>query len=199
MNGVEGLMLTDFLRVGHISEHSTIYGPGLRFVIWTQGCTLACEGCWNKQYWPHRGGTNFSVQDLVNRISKTPSIEGITLLGGEPLQQPWPIFKLISEVKKMGKTVFLYTGYNVEEFDDLMQACFDICDIVVTGRFEQGLRNTNLRWRGSENQKIHFPTRHYNLGSLEDRNEIEFVINDNGTLEMYGYPSEEISSWIENV
>ena len=135
----------------------------------------------------------------MNRISKTPSIEGITLLGGEPLQQPWPIFKLISEVKKMGKTVFLYTGYNVEEFDDLMQACFDICDIVVTGRFEQGLRNTNLRWRGSENQKIHFPTRHYNLGSLEDRNEIEFVINDNGTLEMYGYPSEEISSWIENV
>ena len=99
----------------------------------------------------------------------------------------------------MGKTVFLYTGYNVEEFDEVMQACFDICDIVVTGRFEQDLRNTNLRWRGSENQRIHFPTRHYNLGSLEERNEIEFVINDNGTLEMYGYPSEEISSWIEKI
>ena len=146
----------------------------------------------------HRGGTNFSVEDLVNRISKTPGIEGITLLGGEPLQQPLPIFNLISELKN-GKNNISVHGLQRRRIRRGYQACFDICDIVVTGRYEQGQRNTNLRWRGSENQKIHFPTGYYHLGLLEERNEIEFVISDNGTLEMYGYPSEEISSWIENV
>ena len=191
--------MVNYLQVGHISEHSTIYGPGTRFVIWLQGCTLACKGCWNKQYWPVKGGASYSVQELVEMINRTSHIEGITLLGGEPLQQSEPVSNLISKVKKIGKTVFLYTGYNVEEFDEVMRSCFDNSDIVVTGRYEKELRNTNLRWRGSENQKIHFPTSHYNLDSLEERNEIEFVVNGDGTLEMYGYPSEEISSWIENV
>ena len=81
-----------------------------------QGCTLACEGCWNKQYWSHRGGKNFSVQDLVNRISNTLD-EGITLLGGN-LTTTQAHFKLISEVKKW-KNNICARGYNVEEFDEV--------------------------------------------------------------------------------
>jgi anaerobic ribonucleoside-triphosphate reductase activating protein len=78
-----------------------------------------------------------------------------------------------------------------------MQACYDNCDIVVSGRYVESLRDTNLRWRGSSNQKISCPTEKYSLEDLNEQNEIEFVVNEDGTIEMYGYPDDEIRAWVE--
>lgn len=183
--------------IGHRSEHSTIYGPGLRYVIWTQGCTLACKGCWNKQFWP-KGGTPVTITDLVKEILQVKGIEGITILGGEPLQQANATLELIRSVKAVGQTVFMYTGYEPEEFDETMQACFDSSDIVVTGRYIESQRNVNLRWRGSTNQMVHCPTGRYSLSELIEQNEVEIVVNQDGTIELYGYPDSEISEWIVN-
>jgi anaerobic ribonucleoside-triphosphate reductase activating protein len=183
--------------IGHRSEHSTIYGPGLRYVIWTQGCTLACKGCWNKQFWP-KGGTPVTITDLVKEILQVKGIEGITILGGEPLQQANATLELIRSVKAVGQTVFMYTGYEPEEFDETMQACFDSSDIVVTGRYIESQRNVNLRWRGSTNQMVHCPTGRYSLSELIEQNEVEIVVNQDGTIELYGYPDSEISELIVN-
>jgi|TARA_B110000902_G_scaffold27549_1_gene29865 anaerobic ribonucleoside-triphosphate reductase activating protein len=185
------------LHVGHISKHSSIYGPGIRYVIWTQGCTLACKGCWNTQFWPQKGGKSIGVNELVEEILSVQGVEGITLLGGEPLQQADATLELIQSMKRNGLTVFLYTGYSPDEFDETMQACYDNCDIVVSGRYVESLRDTNLRWRGSSNQKISCPTEKYSLEDLNEQNEIEFVVNEDGTIEMYGYPDDEIRAWVE--
>ena len=187
------------LRIGHISEHSTIYGPGVRFVIWTQGCTLACEGCWNKQYWSSKGGTEIGIDALIGRIAATEDIEGITLLGGEPLQQSRAVLEIINAVRQLDLSVFLYTGYDVDEFDETMQACFDNSDIVVTGRYMQDKRDTSLRWRGSTNQIVHHPSGRYSDLEIEERNEVEFVINSDGKLEMFGYPDSEIHAWVAEI
>lgn len=186
------------LRVGNISEHSTIYGPGVRFVIWTQGCTLACKGCWNKQFWA-KSGTKMQVNSLIAQIASTEGIEGITLLGGEPLQQAEPVLKIIQAVQKLGLSVFLYTGYDVEEFNETMQACFDNSDIAITGRYIQEKRDTSLRWRGSTNQIVHYPSELYTNLKIEERNEVEFVINEEGGVSMFGYPDEEMSLWIDKI
>ena len=186
------------LRVGNISEHSTIYGPGIRFVIWTQGCTLACKGCWNKQFWA-KSGTKVQVNSLIAQIASTEGIEGITLLGGEPLQQAEPVLKIIQAVQKLGLSVFLYTGYDVEEFNETMQACFDNSDIAITGRYIQEKRDTSLRWRGSTNQIVHYPSELYTNLKIEERNEVEFVINEEGGVSMFGYPDEEMSLWIDKI
>jgi len=183
--------------IGHRSEHSAIYGPGIRYVIWTQGCNLACEGCWNKQFWP-KGGTPATITDLVKEIRQVKGIEGITILGGEPLQQANASLELIRSVKALGLTVFMYTGYEPEEFDETMQACFDSSDIVVTGRYIESQRNVGLRWRGSTNQVLHCPTGRYSLSELNEQNEVEIVVNEDGTIELYGYPDSEIRQWIEN-
>jgi anaerobic ribonucleoside-triphosphate reductase activating protein len=183
--------------IGHRSEHSAIYGPGIRYVIWTQGCNLACEGCWNKQFWP-KGGTPATITDLVKEIRQVKGIEGITILGGEPLQQANATLELIRSVKALGLTVFMYTGYEPEEFDETMQACFDSSDIVVTGRYIESQRNVVLRWRGSTNQVLHCPTGRYSLSELNEQNEVEIVVNEDGTIELYGYPDSEIRQWIEN-
>jgi anaerobic ribonucleoside-triphosphate reductase activating protein len=187
------------LRIGHISEHSSIYGPGVRFVIWTQGCTLACEGCWNKQYWPSKGGTEIQINALIETIASTDGIQGITLLGGEPLQQSQAVLEIIHAVRQLGLSVFLYTGYGVEEFDETMQACFDNSDMVVTGRYIQNKRDTSLRWRGSTNQIVHHPSGLYSNLNIEEYNEVEFVINEDGAVSMFGYPDAEMRLWVSKI
>jgi anaerobic ribonucleoside-triphosphate reductase activating protein len=171
--------------IGHRSEHSTIYGPGLRYVIWTQGCTLACKGCWNKQFWP-KGGTPVTITDLVKEILQVKGIEGITILGGEPLQQANATLELIRSVKAVGQTVFMYTGYEPEEFDETMQACFDSSDIVVTGRYIESQRNVNLRWRGSTNQMVHCPTGRYSLSELIEQMKLKSLLTKMGLLNCTG-------------
>jgi anaerobic ribonucleoside-triphosphate reductase activating protein len=135
---------------------------------------------------------------LVKEILQVKGIEGITILGGEPLQQSNATLELIRSVKAVGQTVFMYTGYEPEEFDETMQACFDSSDIVVTGRYIESQRNVNLRWRGSTNQMVHCPTGRYSLSELIEQNEVEIVVNQDGTIELYGYPDSEISEWIVN-
>jgi anaerobic ribonucleoside-triphosphate reductase activating protein len=179
--------LSQTLRIGHRLDHSEIYGPGIRSVFWTQGCTLACKGCWNTQYWSSKGGGEIEVSQILSELDNLKGIEGITLLGGEPLQQSNASLELIRGCKERGLSVFLYTGYDPSEFDETMQACFELSDIAVTGRFVQELRDTTLRWRGSLNQQVHFISGRYNQSVLEERTEVECHILPNGNLTIVGY------------
>ena len=156
------------LQIGNIESMSYIYGPGQRFVIWIQGCSLACKGCWNQQFWSTSGGSLFQVSELLEMIQSIPNTEGITLLGGEPLQQPDAVLELIRGVKAIGLSVFLYTGYTRKEFDETMAECASMSDILVCGRYIESQRNDSLRWRGSENQKIEFPTTRYQGLQLDE-------------------------------
>ncbi len=177
------------LRIGHILPRAHIYGPGLRFTIWLQGCTLACKGCWNKQFWPEEGGQIMEIEQIVTEIIEA-DVEGITFLGGEPLQQAEAVLELINRVKEIGKTVFLYTGYNKNEFDDIMSECAEKSDILIAGRYVEQKRDLHLRWRGSSNQIIEFPTGHYSDLDLTEVREVELHING-GNAQLYGYPTEE--------
>jgi anaerobic ribonucleoside-triphosphate reductase activating protein len=189
--------MSNMLRLGHRLEHSEIYGPGIRSVFWTQGCTLACKGCWNTQYWPRRGGDEISVSEVLSQLNELKDIEGITLLGGEPLQQPQACLELIQGCKDLGLSIFLYTGYEPSEFNELMQSCFDLCDIAVTGRYVQELRDTTLRWRGSQNQQVHFISDLYDESVLQNQTEVECHILPSGEIRMVGYAEPELSKLLE--
>ena len=190
-------MVSNILHLGHRLDRSEIYGPGIRSVFWTQGCTLACKGCWNTQYWPSRGGEEISVSAILSQLEELKDIEGITLLGGEPLQQPKACLELIQGCKEMGLSVFIYTGYEPSEFDEVMQSCFDLCDIAVTGRYVQELRDTTLRWRGSRNQQVHFISDLYDDSVLQEQTEVECHILPNGEIRMVGYAEPELSNLLE--
>ena len=189
--------MSQTLRIGHRLDHSEIYGPGVRSVFWTQGCTLACKGCWNTQYWSSQSGLEIEVPQILKELNQLEGIEGITLLGGEPLQQIDASIKLIKGCKEMGLSVFLYTGYELSEFDKKMQTCFDLCDIVVTGRFVQELRDTTLRWRGSSNQQVHIISDMYDYSVLREQTEVECHILPSGEIQMVGYAEPELSDLLE--
>jgi len=191
--------LPQSLRIGHRLDRSEIYGPGVRSVLWLQGCTLACKGCWNTQYWSAKGGDVIEVSQILKELDKLEDIEGITLLGGEPLQQAEATLELIEGCKERGLSIFLYTGYDPSEFDTIMQDCFDASDIAVTGRFVQELRDTTLRWRGSRNQQVHFISDAYDESVLQEQTEVECHILPSGEIRMVGYAEPELIQIITEV
>ena len=74
----------------------------------------------------------YTLDELIESINQSGEIEGITILGGEPLQQKLPVLRLIEHVKNLGLTVMLYTGYVPKEFDEIMWQCYNLSDIAIT-------------------------------------------------------------------
>ena len=183
-----------------IVESSMIYGPGKRWVLWTQGCILACKGCWNTQTWSKRGGDEKSISQLIESITSQEDIEGITILGGEPFQQLDGIAELIKSVKQLGLTVMLYTGYEKAEFNDLMWQCFNSSDLVIAGRYREELRDVGLIWRGSTNQILESPTGHYDVAKFEESQEVEIHIDhETNEVTLTGYPDLQIVEMIKQL
>ena len=91
--------MTALMRVGQIEHNSLIYGPYSRTVVWTKGCDLACKGCWNKDLWPSVGGEIIEVKSIVDKAIDSGD-EGITILGGEPLQQASSTLALIMNAQQ---------------------------------------------------------------------------------------------------
>ena len=132
------------------------------------------------------------VDRLLSELSCRQDIEGITLLGGEPLQQAQQVEQLMMGCKKLGLTVFLYTGYEMHELDSTMKRCVDLADLVVTGRFVQTRRNTNLRWRGSENQRLLIKNPKYKYMEITEQNEVEIHLDTSGGIRVVGYGESEL-------
>lgn len=182
--------------VHDIIPTSSIYGPGERWVLWVQGCTLGCKGCWNSNTWSNKKGSIRSIDSLAEEINLSRNkIEGITILGGEPLQQPEATLSLIKRAKAMNLTVMLYTGYEEHEYTQLMRQCHEMSDLVIGGRYIQSLREPGLRWRGSTNQKIISPTGRYTPEEFEEWEEVEVIIDhETGQVTVTGYPDDDFDS-----
>lgn len=178
------------MNIAHIEEHSYIYGPGCRFVIWVQGCSIHCKGCWNKEMWSFESKIILSVPDLLLKIEKEKVlIEGITLLGGEPLDQFAEVSELLIECREFGLSTMLFTGYEMSEFaEKQMNSILDNLDILITGRYDKVKRTMSHQWIGSTNQEIHFLTDRYAGYEIENHNYTEITINADGSTTILGFP-----------
>jgi len=181
------------LRVGAIIDRSRVNGPGCRTVVWVQGCTLACPGCWNKELWPHSGGDLWDVDDLACRLLSVDGVEGVTFSGGEPLQQPEALHELINQLQAAGRSIFIYSGYELDELNPIQSACIEACDVAVVGRYVEAERDMSMKWKGSRNQRVLFPSGRYSDEDIgEDAQEFEVHINKDGTYKVTGFPSDEM-------
>lgn len=148
------------LRVNGIVEESIVDGPGLRFVIFTQGCPHGCPGCHNPETHSASGGYDVSTEALFARFRENPLLSGITFSGGEPFEQATALTPLARDVHASGKTVVAYTGYTLEQLLDMAKkdsALSDLLaevDTLIDGPYVQSLRDLELLYRGSTNQRI---------------------------------------------
>lgn len=173
-------------------------GPGLRYSLWVQGCHLFCPGCCNKELWPENGGKSIAIQsildDIKESVKKYPKIEGVSFLGGEPYEQHIPLGILAEEIKKLGLSVMVYTGFEKSELEALESPLTKNSDLIVAGRYIQEQRTTSRRWVGSENQEVIFVTDRYKKDDpiFQEKNHTEIIYNSNGELVVVGFPFDSI-------
>ena len=134
-------------------------GPGVRVSIFMQGCEFRCENCFNPETWDFRGGKEFTdstIKEVLDYADKD-HIEGLSILGGEPLH-PKNIegtARLAKAFKERypNKNVWVWTGYLFEELSK-DEEVFKYIDVLVDGRYVDELHDFNLKWRGSSNQRV---------------------------------------------
>lgn len=148
------------IRVNGLVEESIVDGPGLRYVVFTQGCPHRCPGCHNPETHDPEGGRFLTVSGIFSRFSENPLLAGITLSGGEPFLQPAPLLELARRVRRSGKNVVVYSGYTLEQLCARAASSPDIAallrctDILVDGPYIEAERDLELLFRGSRNQRM---------------------------------------------
>lgn len=144
---------------GTISE-SIVDGPGIRFVVFCQGCFHSCPGCHNPETHDPHGGYLITVEELWKQINQGKLLKGVTFSGGEPFLQAAPLVELAKKVKGAGLDLVVYTGYLFEELMALAEKkpeiyqLLELTDILVDGPFLINQKDLNLMYRGSRNQRL---------------------------------------------
>ena len=156
-----------------LQTDSIVDGPGLRAVIWTQGCKHHCKGCQNPQTWSFNGGGDVPLKLVYDELDKLEYHTGITISGGDPMYQPFECNEIAKHAKKLGLDVWVYTGFTYEELMDLSKEnkiyldFLKNIDVLVDGRFILAERDLSLLFRGSKNQRLIDVQKTFKNGEIE--------------------------------
>ena len=151
-----------------IKKYDIADGPGVRVTLFVSGCSHHCKGCFNEETWDFQYGEPFTQEtvDSLLEMLAPDYIEGLTLLGGEPLEPGnrealLPLLRAVKE-RYPGKNIWCYSGYLFEK-DILERFCaqwekmkefLSYLDVIVDGEFVLAQKDISLRFRGSANQRI---------------------------------------------
>ena len=159
------------MRYAQITPFEICNGKGAGVSLFTQGCHFRCKGCFNQKTWDFDGGKEWT-EEIKNKFFKLidrPYIKRVSILGGEPLanENVSEVFNLIEEIKNKfpDKSIWLYTGYSLEDIIEpkncklneihlLRATIVKMCDVLVDGRYVDGLKDLTLKFRGSSNQRV---------------------------------------------
>ncbi len=151
----------EYIRLAaDLQTDSIVDGPGLRTVIWTQGCGHHCKGCQNPQTWDFNGGGLVPIDAVLEAIDELEYQTGLTFSGGDPMYQPEACNIIADYARKKGLDIWVYTGFTYEEVLKLAEKkpiyreFLDKIDVLVDGRFKLEERDLSLLFRGSRNQRL---------------------------------------------
>ena len=174
------LMRADTLRIAGVVKESIVDGPGIRFTVFCQGCPHTCPGCHNTQTHDFDGGFECKIDKIVAAIDDNPLISGVTFSRGKPACQPTGFYELALKVKERGLSLWMYSGYTLEELSALagmhlqwasptdaksahssdpqnrlaLRGLLETIDVLIEGRYIDELRDLTLPFRGSKNQRL---------------------------------------------
>lgn len=146
------------LRISGLVPESIVDGKGIRYTVFTQGCFHNCKNCHNPQTHDPNGGRLIDINEIMEEFEEDPILKGITFSGGEPFLQPAPLAELAKRVHACRKDVTCYSGFTYEELlklkDPAVKDLLDNIDVLIDGKFVEKLKNLELSFRGSENQRV---------------------------------------------
>lgn len=150
------------MNIADYKRFDVINGLGLRHSLYTSGCSHQCKGCFNASIWNFNYGAPYT-KEFEDRIIEDLNIDyvkisGLSILGGEPLQNADGLLPLVKRIKAEceKKDIWIWSGYTFEEISQnkLMKEILSCCDVLIDGRFDLELRDLTLKWRGSRNQRV---------------------------------------------
>lgn len=179
------------MNIHKIIERTAAEGPGERFCIWVQGCSRRCLGCFNPETWSLDTGEVYQTETLISRILETDHIEGVTFLGGEPMEQAEELSVVAKAVRQAGLSVVCFTGYHIEEIwesgNEAMLALLTQTDLLIDGPYLQEQQDFSRPWVGSRNQRYWFLSDRYGEKDvLSSRNRMEVRFLPNGHIVING-------------
>lgn len=168
--------MSNMIRLASITAHSSVDGPGLRTVVWFQGCPHHCVGCHNPETQSVDKGYCVTMDELILKIESLHN-KKITLSGGDPFLQALPLLELVERLESLGYNIWCYTGYTFEEClnHPIFKACLRHMDMLVDGRFILDQMDHTLMFRGSKNQQIIDLKQYFELNTINNQSQWYFV------------------------
>lgn len=193
------------LNVADVTCRSRVNGPGIRSVVWVQGCTIKCPGCFNPQTHEHEPRRLVDPAELGGWLCKIKDTDGTTISGGEPFEQADACEVLAATVSAAGRSVMVFTGYTCDQLRasalPAVHRFLASIDLLVAGPYVEHLQCAGPTWRASSNQTVH---------ALSDciRNKIpdasniaplvELTIHGNA-VSSTGFPASEDRQWLDQI
>ena len=176
--------------INRIEKSTRVEGFGTRYCIWVQGCSIRCKGCANREMWETTGGETYSVNDIIKDIECLgEKIEGITVLGGEPFDQPKGLYELTRKCQERGYTVILFTGFLYEGLLEQKEKrnILEYTDLLIDGPYVEEKKDFSRPWVGSANQRYIFLSARYSERDLKGiKNKLEIRISEKGNIMING-------------
>ena len=176
------------IRVHAVEYASRSNGPGLRGVVWVQGCTLGCPGCFNPDTHASNAGSLFETANLVeNFIACSADIEGVSISGGEPFQQPAALLDVLERLAETPLSRLVFTGYTLGEINSqpLGPLILPFIDVLIAGRYVAS-QPGHVALLGSANQKIHRLSDRYTLEDIQRTPPRELILHPDGIITSSG-------------
>ena len=147
------------MYIAQIRAYDVANGPGIRSTLFVSGCTHNCKGCFNREAQNFKYGTlydkNIEEQYILN--CKNDRVVGVSILGGEPMEQGLELLNLLKRIKKeVRKPIWLWSGYTYEEIiaDPIKKSILECVDVLIDGKFIEEQKDLMLLYRGSKNQRV---------------------------------------------
>lgn len=172
---------------------SLVNGPGVRSVLWVQGCPLRCAGCFNPEFLEFAGGRPTPIDEVVRWIVSRDDTEGVTFSGGEPFAHAAVLARVAERVWEAGKSVVIFSGFSRQALfarnDDATRRLLDSADLLIAGPYQRELPAPHP-WLSSANQQLVFLTDRYtDVGPPATRKRVEYHIQPDGTATVTGFPT----------
>ncbi|MHC1772393.1 MAG: 4Fe-4S single cluster domain-containing protein [Flexilinea sp.] len=178
------------LRINYFLAASRANGPGIRSVIWLQGCAFNCPGCCNPQTHSLIGGSLIAVDDMIEKVvTLSSTIEGITISGGEPFLQTEALYGLLSQIKqRSGLSVLVFSGYEKEVLEEIPQyrKCLDGIDALICGPYSLKSAPDYQRFCSSGNQVLWLLNDRYSEADFMNLTTNEVIIREDGEIVVSG-------------
>jgi anaerobic ribonucleoside-triphosphate reductase activating protein len=144
------------VKISGMIKESIVDGPGIRFVVFAQGCSHKCPGCHNPHTHDFNEGTLVEADAIIKNVLNSKNIDGVTFSGGDPFFQSDGFEYIAKRLKKENVHILAYTGYSYEQIvrDEKMKKLLESLDILVDGPFIKEEKTHKLAFRGSRNQRI---------------------------------------------